>query len=59
MDILNEVKAAGASLWLDSLNRDMLLDGGLAAMIKDLGVTGVTSNPSIFEAAILKSSYYT
>ena len=59
MDILKEVKATGASLWLDSLNRDMLLDGSLAAMIKNSGVTGVTSNPSIFEAAILKSSYYT
>ena len=58
MDILNEVKTAGASLWLDSLNRDMLLNGELAGMIKNLGVTGVTSNPSIFETAILKSSYY-
>ena len=59
MDIIDEVKAAGASLWLDSLDRDMLLDGRLAGMVRDLGVTGVTSNPSIFEAAILKSSYYT
>ncbi len=59
MDILKEVKSAGQSLWLDSLSRDMLLDGSLAGMIKDLGITGVTSNPSIFEAAILKSRYYT
>ena len=59
MDILKEIKAAGQSLWLDNLSRDILSNGALAKMIKDLGVTGVTSNPSIFEAAILKSSYYT
>jgi transaldolase/glucose-6-phosphate isomerase len=59
MDILKEVKAVGASLWLDNLSRDLLLNGSLAGMIKELGVTGVTSNPSIFEASILKSSYYT
>jgi transaldolase/glucose-6-phosphate isomerase len=59
MDILNEVKKTGQSLWLDSLSREMLFNGTMDGMIKDLGVTGVTSNPSIFEAAILKSSYYT
>ena len=37
----------------------MLSNGDLAGMIKDLGVSGVTSNPSIFETAVLKSSYYT
>ena len=58
MDILKEIKTAGASLWLDNLNRDMLLNGALARMIEDLGISGVTSNPSIFETALLKSSYY-
>ncbi len=59
MDVLNEIKTTGQSLWLDNLSRDMLTDGTLAGMMEDLGVTGVTSNPSIFEAAILKSACYT
>ncbi|MFA7008830.1 MAG: transaldolase family protein, partial [Elusimicrobiales bacterium] len=58
MDILKEVKAAGQSLWLDNLSRELLINGALARLIKEQGVTGVTSNPSIFEAAVLKSSYY-
>ncbi|HOW88937.1 MAG TPA: bifunctional transaldolase/phosoglucose isomerase, partial [Elusimicrobiales bacterium] len=58
MDILKRVKDSGQSLWLDSLSREMLLDGSLAAMIKELGITGVTSNPAIFEAAISGSSQY-
>jgi len=59
MDILKEIKTAPQSLWLDSLNRDMLLNGALAKMIKDVGISGVTSNPSIFETAILNSTSYT
>ncbi len=58
MDILKEIKTVGQSLWLDSLSRDMLANGTLAAMKKNLGVTGVTSNPSIFEAAMTKSKAY-
>jgi transaldolase/glucose-6-phosphate isomerase len=59
MDILKEIKTKGQSLWLDSLSREMLANGSLAALIKNLGVTGITSNPSIFESAILKSAVYT
>lgn len=58
MDILKEIKTAGQSLWLDSLSRDMLSHGTLAGMKKTLGVSGVTSNPSIFEAAMTKSPSY-
>ena len=58
MDILNEIRTVRQSLWLDSLSRDMIADGTLAGMKKTLGVTGVTSNPSIFEAAMTKSPSY-
>jgi transaldolase len=48
----------GVSLWLDNLTRKMLDDGGLQRYITEFSVTGLTSNPSIFEAAIAKTSYY-
>lgn len=48
----------GQSLWLDNLTRDMLDTGTLAGYIKDLSVTGLTSNPTIFDHAISKSSTY-
>jgi transaldolase len=48
----------GVSLWLDNLTREMLDNGVLTNYITDLSVTGLTSNPSIFEAAIAKTDYY-
>jgi transaldolase len=42
----------GQSLWLDNLTRSMLRDGTLARYVADLCVTGLTSNPTIFEKAI-------
>jgi transaldolase len=42
----------GQSLWLDNLSRDLLRSGTLAHYIDDLSVTGLTSNPTIFEHAI-------
>lgn len=50
--------ALGQSLWLDNITRDMLADGTLARYIAELSVTGLTSNPSIFEQAIGKGSAY-
>jgi transaldolase len=44
--------ALGQSLWLDNITRTMLDDGTLARYIADLSVTGLTSNPTIFEHAI-------
>ena len=44
--------ALGQSLWLDNITRDMLADGTLARYIAELSVTGLTSNPTIFEHAI-------
>jgi len=48
----------GVSLWLDNITRKMLDNGTLAHYIDELSVTGLTSNPSIFEAAITKTSDY-
>ncbi len=48
----------GQSLWLDSITRDLLTSGTLQHYINDLSVTGLTSNPAIFEQAIRNSSAY-
>lgn len=50
--------AAGQSLWIDDITRDMLDSGRLSRMIAELSVTGLTSNPTIFEKAIGKGSDY-
>jgi transaldolase len=42
----------GQSLWLDNITRPMLRDGVLEGYIRDLSVTGLTSNPTIFDKAI-------
>jgi transaldolase len=49
---------AGQSIWLDFLRRGLIRDGGLARLIHDDGVTGVTSNPTIFAKAIVGSNDY-
>ena len=46
----------GQSLWLDNITRDMLANGALQRYIDELSVTGLTSNPTIFEQAIKNSS---
>ena len=48
----------GQSLWLDNITRDLLTSGTLQHYIDDLSVTGLTSNPTIFEQAIKNSSAY-
>ncbi len=48
----------GTSAWLDSIRRSMLTGGDLERLVRDDGVVGVTSNPSIFEQAILGSPDY-
>ena len=50
--------ALGQSLWLDNITRELLTNGTLARYIKDFSITGLTSNPTIFENAIGKSSLY-
>jgi len=49
---------SGQSLWLDNITRDLLEKGTLARYIDELSVTGLTSNPTIFDHAIKNSSSY-
>ncbi len=55
---LHLLSAAGVSVWLDDLSRDRLTSGSLAEQITTRAIAGVTSNPSIFQAAVSKSSQY-
>jgi transaldolase len=48
----------GQSLWLDNITRDLLNDGTLQRYIDELSVTGLTSNPTIFEHALGKGTAY-
>ncbi len=48
----------GQSLWLDNITRDLLDTGALQRYVDELSVTGLTSNPTIFEHAIKNSSAY-
>src|SRR5689334_5178962 len=48
----------GQSLWLDNITRDLLNTGTLKRYIDELSVTGLTSNPTIFDHAIKNSSAY-
>ena len=48
----------GQSLWIDDITRDMLDSGTLKKYIDDFSVTGLTSNPTIFDNAISKSDSY-
>jgi transaldolase/glucose-6-phosphate isomerase len=57
MTTLHELAKLGQSVWYDNIQRSLIEDGGLQALI-DNGVVGVTSNPSIFEKAIAHSAEY-
>ena len=52
------ITEAGQSLWLDNIQRKELADGTLQRMIDEDGISGITSNPSIFMNAVSKSSDY-
>jgi transaldolase / glucose-6-phosphate isomerase len=58
MNALTALTQHGQSVWLDFLSRDFLDQGGLARLVRDDGLSGVTSNPSIFEKAIGESAQY-
>jgi transaldolase / glucose-6-phosphate isomerase len=55
---LAALTAAGTSVWLDQIRRGMIEDGELARMVAEDSLRGVTSNPAIFEKAILGSPDY-
>jgi transaldolase len=48
----------GQSLWLDNITRGLLTSGTLERYIRDLSITGLTSNPSIFDHAIRDTAFY-
>jgi transaldolase len=48
----------GQSLWLDNITRELLNSGTLQRYIDELSVTGLTSNPTIFDHAIKNSATY-
>ncbi len=48
----------GVSVWLDDLSRERIASGNLAALIADHGIVGVTTNPSIFQAALAHGAAY-
>src|SRR6201988_3740637 len=52
------LREAGQSLWLDNITRDLLTSGTLKRYIDELSITGLTSNPTIFDHAITKSQAY-
>jgi transaldolase len=55
---LAALSAAGVSVWLDDLSRERLQTGNLAELIATKSVVGVTTNPSIFQAALSKGTAY-
>ena len=55
---LKQLEPLGQSIWLDYIRRDLIEGGGLRRLILDDGLRGMTSNPSIFEKAIVESHDY-
>src|SRR5215475_11546966 len=53
-----QLRQAGQSLWLDNITRELLTKGTLKRYIDELSITGLTSNPTIFDHAISKSHDY-
>jgi transaldolase len=58
LNAAQRLHALGQSLWLDSINRVMLRTGTLARYVRDLAVTGLTSNPTILGHAMAAGSDY-
>ena len=58
MKATQQLHDLGQSLWLDNITRDLLNSGTLKLYIEELSVTGLTSNPTIFDHAIKNSSAY-
>ena len=58
MNATEKLHDLGQSLWLDNITRDLLTTGTLKRYIDELSVTGLTSNPTIFDHAIKNSTAY-
>jgi transaldolase / glucose-6-phosphate isomerase len=57
MNRIRQIQALGQAIWLDYISRDLVRSGGLAKLVEE-GITGVTSNPTIFHKAIAGSALY-
>lgn len=58
MRAIKTLRNLGQSLWLDNITRDLLQNGTLQRYIDNFSVSGLTSNPTIFELAIKNSTMY-
>jgi transaldolase len=58
MKATRQLHDLGQSLWLDNITREMLVDGTLRRYIDDFEITGLTSNPSIFDRAMRSGHFY-
>ncbi|HEX5462493.1 MAG TPA: transaldolase [Steroidobacteraceae bacterium] len=58
MQATRELNRAGQSLWLDNITRELLSSGTLKRYIEELSITGLTSNPTIFDHAMKHGSAY-
>jgi transaldolase len=58
MKATKQLHDLGQSLWLDNITRGLLTSGTLARYIAEYSVTGLTSNPTIFDKAIKESNFY-
>jgi len=58
MKTTQQLHEFGQSLWLDNITRKLLTSGTLASYISDLSITGLTSNPTIFEHAVANGNFY-
>jgi transaldolase len=56
--LLREIEALGQAIWIDNLNRELLDSGTLRRLIEEDGISGVTSNPTIFEKGMGHSDRY-
>ncbi|RUZ52426.1 transaldolase, partial [Mesorhizobium sp. M7A.F.Ca.US.003.02.2.1] len=58
MNATTRLHELGQSLWLDNITRDLLSSGTLQRYCTEFSVTGLTSNPTIFDEAIRNSAAY-
>ncbi len=58
MNAPQQLHDLGQSLWLDNITRGLLTSGTLSRYIRELAVTGLTSNPTIFDQAIKNGDFY-
>jgi len=58
MTATEQLRQMGQSLWLDNITRGLLTSGTLERYIRELSITGLTSNPSIFDHAIRDTAFY-